>query len=99
MQKEPVVTEYNNILSNGLLTLPISTITSILHSAAKDMYYLRATGSQKLSDLFYRISEIPKLFLKQQFKILPMTMRKNLPKTKQYDLSIVKQLRHYYFML
>lgn len=83
MQKEAVATEYNNILSNGSLPLPTSRTASILLSAAKDMYYLRATGGCKFSDLFHRISEIPKLFPKQQFKILPMTTRNNLPNTKQ----------------
>lgn len=45
MQKEAVVTEYNNVLSNGLLTLLTSRKASILHSAAKGMCYLRATGA------------------------------------------------------
>lgn len=40
MQKEAVVTEFNNVLSRGLLTPPTTRITSILYSAAKDMYYL-----------------------------------------------------------
>lgn len=44
MQKEAVVTEYNNVLSNGVLTPLTRRITSLLHSAAKDMYNLRATG-------------------------------------------------------
>lgn len=37
MQKEAVVTEYNNVLSNALLTPLTRRITSLLHSAAKDV--------------------------------------------------------------